>query len=91
MGQWSIKRIQNPSTDYGTFIMGIVSSWLSESFPPKSNFSVDDIPDLSGQVFIVTGGSSGLGKATTKVLSYLLQHASCLDQADWWITGIAAT
>lgn len=24
-------------------------------FPPKSNFSVDQIPDLSGKVMIVTG------------------------------------
>ena len=28
---------------------------MQQSFPPKSKFSVDDIPDLSGRVVIVTG------------------------------------
>ncbi|KAJ7787672.1 NAD-P-binding protein, partial [Mycena olivaceomarginata] len=40
-------------------------------FPPKSKFSVDDIPDLSGQVIIVTGANIGVGKETVKAL---LQH-----------------
>ncbi len=28
---------------------------IQQSFPPKSKFSVDDIPDLAGRVVIVTG------------------------------------
>ncbi|KAF8158889.1 hypothetical protein K438DRAFT_1731914 [Mycena galopus ATCC 62051] len=48
--------------------MGILVSALSQSFPPKSKFSVNDIPDLTGQVIIVTGGNSGLGKETVKAL-----------------------
>ena len=30
-------------------------STLRQAFPPKSKFSVDQIPDLSGQVILVTG------------------------------------
>ncbi|KAJ7097006.1 NAD-P-binding protein [Mycena crocata] len=46
-------------------------STYSQFFPPKPKFSVDDIPDLSGQVMLVTGGNTGVGKETVKAL---LQH-----------------
>jgi NAD(P)-dependent dehydrogenase (short-subunit alcohol dehydrogenase family) len=39
--------------------MGLILSIINESFPPKSKFSVEDIPDLSGKVMIVTGANSG--------------------------------
>nr|VWO99666.1 Succinate-semialdehyde dehydrogenase (EC [Ganoderma boninense] len=44
---------------------------LAQAFPPKSKFSVDQIPDLTGSVVIVTGGNTGLGYETVKAL---LQH-----------------
>ncbi|KAJ7872781.1 NAD(P)-binding protein, partial [Mycena olivaceomarginata] len=51
--------------------MGLLISNIKQGFPPKSKFSVDDIPDLSGQVIIVTGANIGVGKETVKAL---LQH-----------------
>ncbi|KAF4548106.1 Short chain dehydrogenase-like protein 58 [Elsinoe fawcettii] len=44
--------------------MGLLSS--NNTFDPKS-----DIPDLSGKVFIVTGGSAGIGFG---IVAHLLQH-----------------
>ncbi|KAI0775581.1 NAD-P-binding protein [Trametes elegans] len=40
----------------------------SQSLPPKSKFSVDQIPDLTGRVIIVTGGNVGIGYETIKAL-----------------------
>ncbi|KAI0961006.1 hypothetical protein AcV7_000228 [Taiwanofungus camphoratus] len=45
--------------------------YLRQSFPPKSKFSTDQIPDLAERVIIVTGGNVGIGKETVKAL---LEH-----------------
>lgn len=37
---------------------------IDQSRPPKSKFSIDDIPDQTGKVVIVTGGYAGVGKET---------------------------
>ena len=37
-----------------------MGSVISQVFPPKSKFNVEDIPDLSGKVMIVTGANTGV-------------------------------
>ncbi|KAE9390280.1 NAD(P)-binding protein [Gymnopus androsaceus JB14] len=48
-----------------------MGNWISLNFPPKAEFSVDQIPDLTGQVMIVTGANTGVGKA---IAQELLKH-----------------
>lgn len=39
--------------------MGQYLSVFNDTYPPKSLFKVDDIPDLTGKVVIVTGANTG--------------------------------
>ncbi|KZP21940.1 NAD-P-binding protein [Athelia psychrophila] len=41
---------------------------LWQMFPPTPKYSVDEMPDLSGKVIIVTGANAGVGKETVKAL-----------------------
>ncbi|THH11753.1 hypothetical protein EW146_g7938 [Bondarzewia mesenterica] len=43
-------------------------STFSELFPPKPLWTSQNVPDLTGQTIIVTGGSSGIGLELCKVL-----------------------
>ncbi|KAH7338361.1 NAD-binding protein [Rhizoctonia solani] len=45
-----------------------MGNMYSQIYPPKSLFTVDQIPDLTGQVIIVTGGNAGIGRETCKAL-----------------------
>ena len=53
--------------------MASLSTYFRQVFPPTPQWSMDKISDLSGKVFIVTGGNSGVGKETCKQL--LLKNA----------------
>lgn len=50
----------------GHILRSIVSGFRS-SFPGKSQWDVDETPDLHGNVVIVTGGNAGIGRETCKV------------------------
>ncbi|KAF5342509.1 hypothetical protein D9611_001525 [Ephemerocybe angulata] len=48
--------------------ISFIRNIIDQSYPPKPKFSVDDIPDLTGLVVIVTGANTGVGKETAKAL-----------------------
>ncbi|KAI0747567.1 NAD-P-binding protein [Fomes fomentarius] len=48
-----------------------LGQFLTQSYPPKSKFSVDQIPDLTGHIIIVTGGNVGIGY---EIIKALLEH-----------------
>ncbi|KAF3916123.1 hypothetical protein AA313_de0201881 [Arthrobotrys entomopaga] len=52
---------------YGIF-SGLRQLILSEGFPPKPQFEEKDVPDLSGRVYMVTGGAGGIGLELAKIL-----------------------
>ncbi|KAH8834838.1 NAD(P)-binding protein [Flagelloscypha sp. PMI_526] len=48
--------------------MGNYISIMAQMYPPKTKWTVDDMPDLTGKVVIVTGGNTGCGYYTVQAL-----------------------
>ncbi|EJD45681.1 NAD(P)-binding protein [Auricularia subglabra TFB-10046 SS5] len=46
-----------------------IYSILEQFWPPRATWSVESLPDLTGKVFLVTGASSGIGKACATALA----------------------
>jgi hypothetical protein len=46
--------------------MGLITA-IIQLFPPRPKFGVENVPDLSGKVMIVTGANTGVGYEIAKV------------------------
>ncbi|KAI1498747.1 putative short-chain dehydrogenase [Biscogniauxia marginata] len=44
------------------------SSMVSQAFPPKPTFTEENLPNLEGKVYIVTGANTGVGKELAQLL-----------------------
>ena len=51
----------------------------SQIFPPKPKWTPDQMDDLSGKVIIVTGGNTGIGFETCKVLFFTCKNVNSSD------------
>ncbi len=68
--------------------MSMPSAW-SQYFPPRPEWSVDDSPDQTGKVFLITGGTSGLGARASSSFVYLCTYLTRTSFHFAWVNALA--
>jgi hypothetical protein len=55
-------------------LMYFLSTMYKQGYPPKAQWGVDDMPDLTGRVVMVTGGYAGIGAEMVKASARSEMH-----------------
>jgi hypothetical protein len=67
--------------------MGLITSIFEQTFVPQSKFNVEDIPDLTGKVIIVTGANTGLLQNHLLSCTLMLMGSTLFSIRNWKRNG----